>query len=69
MLIRWVETGGDADEDEADLEPGLGLTIVRICIERQLGGECEVRRDADSFVFMARVPMQSELGRNATVLN
>ena len=69
LLIRWVETGGAADDSEADLEPGLGLTIVRICIERQLGGECEVQRDAESFVFTARVPMQSELGRNATLLN
>jgi two-component sensor histidine kinase len=68
LHISWVETGA-RPEPVGKLRQGLGMTIVRICIERQLAGECDFVEETDRFVFWANVPMQSELGRNATLLD
>ena len=47
---------------------GLGTTIVRICIERQLGGTCQFEATPAGLRFEATVPLVSELGVNGSVL-
>jgi two-component sensor histidine kinase len=67
LTVEWRETGAARPAADA-LTPGLGLTIVRICIERQLGGECSFELTPTRFEFAARIPLESDLGRNATLL-
>jgi two-component sensor histidine kinase len=63
LLIDWVETAtAPVDDKKAD---SLGLAIIRICIERQLGGSCHFEFLPTGMRFHARVPLESELGVNA----
>ncbi len=63
LLIDWVETSTvPIDEKKSD---SLGLAIIRICIERQLGGSCDFEFFPTGLRFHARVPLESELGVNA----
>ena len=64
--ILWVETS--AQPPTVAVLNGLGTTIVRICIERQLGGSCRFEAAAEGLRFEATVPLRSDLGLNATVL-
>ena len=66
VQILWVETS--AQPPTVAVLNGLGTTIVRICIERQLGGSCRFEAAAEGLRFEATVPLRSDLGLNATVL-
>ena len=64
--ILWVETSMEPPQ-VASLK-GLGTTIVRISIERQLGGTCQFEATPAGLRFEATVPLVSELGVNGSVL-
>jgi len=66
IQIRWIETSNEPPPVAA--LKGLGTTIVRICIERQLGGVCHFEAAPDGLRFEATVPLRSELGLNATAM-
>jgi two-component sensor histidine kinase len=68
LLLDWLETSPTL-RPAPELEVGLGLKIVRICIERQLGGHCSFELRPDHFAFSAQIPLESELGRNATPMS
>ncbi len=64
LHIQWVETSSQPPAVAAI--KGLGTTIVRICIERQLGGACRFEEAPEGLRFEAEAPLRSELGLNAT---
>jgi len=64
LHVLWVESSTQPPTVAA--LKGLGTTIVRICIERQLGGICHFDAAPDGLRFEAEVPLRSELGLNAT---
>ena len=64
LRFQWVETSSQPPTVAA--LKGLGITIVRICIERQLGGACRFEEAPEGLRFEAEVPLRSELGLNAT---
>ena len=64
LHILWEEFSNEPPTVAA--LKGLGTTIVRICIERQLGGTCHFDAAPDGLRFEADVPLRSELGLNAT---
>jgi two-component sensor histidine kinase len=66
LHLLWVETSSEPPAVAA--LKGLGTTIVRICIERQLGGTCHFEAAPDGLRFEATVPLRSELGLNATAM-
>ena len=67
LHILWVETSSEPPAVAA--LKGLGTTIVRICIERQLGGTCQFEATPAGLRFVATVPLRSELGLNATAMH
>ncbi len=66
LHILWVETSSEPPAVAA--LKGLGTTIVRICVERQLGGTCQFEAAPAGLRFAATVPLRSELGLNATAM-
>ena len=66
LHILWVETSSEPP-DVAALK-GLGTTIVRICVERQLGGTCRFEAAPEGLRFEASVPLVSELGVNGAAM-
>ena len=66
IQIRWIETSSEPPPVAAI--KGLGTTIVRICIERQLGGVCHFEAAPEGLRFEATIPLRSELGLNATAM-
>ena len=66
LAMSWVEINPHPPAPRRD--DGLGLRIVRICIERQLGGTCRFDFCETGLTFEALVPLQSELGRVGEVL-
>ena len=64
LHFLWVESSNEPPTVAAF--KGLGTTIMRICIERQLGGTCHFDAAPDGLRFEADVPLRSELGLNAT---
>ena len=67
LHFSWVETS--AEPPTVAALKGLGTTIVRICVERQLGGSCRFEAAHDGLRFEAVVPLKSDLGLNATPIN
>ena len=67
LHILWVETSSEPPEVAA--LKGLGTTIVRICIERQLGGTCHFEAAPEGLRFEAIVPLESELGVNGAAMD
>ena len=67
LLMLWVETSNEPPKVAA--LKGLGTTIVRICIERQLGGTCHFEGAAEGLRFVAQIPLKSEMGLNATPIS
>ncbi len=67
LHILWVETSSEPPAVAA--LKGLGTTIVRICIERQLGGTCHFEAAPEGLRFEARVPLVSELGVNGAAMD
>ena len=65
LHILWVETSNEPPAVAA--LKGLGTTIVRICVERQLGGTCAFTVTPEGLRFEATVPLVSELGVNACI--
>ena len=66
LHILWVETSSEPPTVAA--LKGLGTTIVRICVERQLGGTCHFEAAPDGLRFEASVPLVSELGVNGAAI-
>ena len=66
LHILWVETSSEPP-DVAALK-GLGTTIVRICVERQLGGTCRFEAAPEGLRFEASIPLVSELGVNGAAM-
>jgi two-component sensor histidine kinase len=66
LHLLWVETSSKPSDIEA--LQGLGTTIIRICIERQLGGVCRFEPEAAGLRFAATIPLHSDLGANAAVI-
>ena len=66
LHFLWVETSSEPPTIEA--LQGLGTTIVRICVERQLGGVCRFEAAAQGLRFEATIPLRSDLGLNASVI-
>ncbi len=66
LHILWVE----ASREPPAIEPlkGLGTTIVRICVERQLGGNCQFETASPGLRFEATIPLHSDLGANAAAI-
>ena len=64
--LSWIEAGGRAPNIISD--EGFGTKIIRISIERQLGGACSFSYGVHGFRFRAVVPLQSDLGPNAEFL-
>lgn len=64
LHLKWEETS------LAPLPPskkeGLGSAIVRICVERQLGGSCQFSFLGAVMRFEAEIPLQSDLGVTGT---
>jgi hypothetical protein len=67
LHLLWVESSSEPPAVAAI--KGLGSTIVRICVERQLGGACHFDATPQGLRFEADVPLRSELGLNATPIN
>ena len=67
LHLLWLESSSEPPRVAAI--KGLGSTIVRICIERQLGGTCSFDAAPEGLRFEADVPLRSELGLNATPIN
>jgi two-component sensor histidine kinase len=67
LHILWVETSSEPPAVAA--LKGLGTTIVRICIERQLGGICHFEAAPEGLRFEASVPLVSELGVNGAAMD
>ena len=67
LHILWVETSSEPPAVAA--LKGLGTTIVRICVERQLGGTCHFEAAPEGLRFEARLPLVSELGVNGAAMN
>ena len=67
LQILWVETSSEPPEVAA--LKGLGTTIVRICVERQLGGTCHFEAAPEGLRFEATVPLESELGVNGAAMD
>jgi len=66
LHLLWVETSSKPSDIES--LQGLGTTIIRICIERQLGGVCRFEPEAAGLRFAATIPLHSDLGANAAVI-
>ncbi len=62
----WIETSSEPPTIEA--LKGLGTTIVRICVERQLGGVCHFETASPGLRFEATIPLHSDLGLNAAAV-
>ena len=67
LHILWVETS--KEPPEVAVLKGLGTTIVRICVERQLGGTCHFEAAPEGLRFEAIVPLVSELGVNGAAMD
>ena len=66
LHILWAETSSEPPTVAA--LKGLGTTIVRICVERQLGGTCHFEAAPAGLRFEARVPLVSDLGVNGAAI-
>ena len=66
LHILWVETSREPPAVAA--LKGLGTTIVRICVERQLGGTCHFEAAPEGLRFEATVPLETELGVNGAAM-
>ena len=67
LHILWVESSDEPPEVAA--LKGLGTTIVRICVERQLGGTCHFEAAPEGLRFEAIVPLVSDLGVNGAAMD
>ena len=67
LHILWVEKSNEPPAVAA--LKGLGTTIVRICVERQLGGTCHFEAAPEGLRFEAIVPLVSELGVNGAAMD
>lgn len=65
LHILWMETSSEPPAVAA--LKGLGTTIVRICVERQLGGSCDFTVAPEGLRFAATIPLVSDLGLNGRV--
>jgi two-component sensor histidine kinase len=62
MRMRWTEHGAGQD-DFASF--GFGRDVIKLCVERQLGGEAKFLSAPDGRLFEARIPFRCEnLGEN-----
>jgi two-component sensor histidine kinase len=64
ILLSWIETMPLLEKPPNGFREGFGMQIVRICIERQLGGTCQFEFTDTGLNFTATIPLQSELGKN-----
>ncbi len=67
LHILWIETSSEPPAVAA--LKGLGTTIVRICIERQLGGTCHFEAAPQGLRLEAIVPLVSDLGVNGAAMD
>jgi PAS domain S-box-containing protein len=65
LVVSWIERG--AERPVAQPEPGLGLTLIRSVIERQLGGSATIDWKANGLEARLVVPRRegdlAEVGR------
>ncbi len=64
LLLKWEESSISPRPSQG--KEGLGSAIVRICVERQLGGSCRFTFLGTVMRFEAEIPLQSDLGVIAT---
>ena len=64
LTLRWEETS--LAPLPAKGKDGLGSAIVRICVERQLGGSCGFIFLGSVMRFEAEIPLHSDLGTIGT---
>ncbi len=65
LVMAWVVQGGLLSAPDRS---SFGYEIIRLCVERQLGGRATWVQKSDGFEFQARIPLKSDvLGPNAFV--
>jgi two-component sensor histidine kinase len=58
LVVHWVEEGAEVRDPEP--KAGLGLTIVRTVVERQLGGTTDLHWSPNGLQATFQVPVEPQ---------